>query len=67
MGFNILFYTIFGSNLLTGGLVPVFVFFPILEFCRKGIPNVVQMERNLRDDLSWTESKPEDLELKSET
>ena len=25
------------------------------------------MECNLRDDLSWTESKPEDLELKSGT
>ena len=26
MGFNMLFYIIFGTNLLTGGLVPVFVF-----------------------------------------
>ena len=65
MGFNMLFYIIFGTNLLTGGPVPVSVFLPILEFCRKGIPNGVQTEWNLRDDLSWTESKPEDLELKS--
>ena len=65
MGFNMLFYIIFGTNLLTEGLVPVFL--PILELCRKGIPKGVQMEWNLRDDLSWTESKPEDLELKLET
>ena len=67
MGFNVLFYITFGTNLLTGGLVPVSVFLPILEFRRKGIPNRIQMEWNLRDELSWTESKPEDLELKSET
>ena len=66
MGFNMLFYIIFGTILLTEGLVPVSVFLPILEFCRKGIPNRVQMEWHLRDDLSWTESKPEDLEMKSE-
>ena len=67
MGFNMLFYIIFGTNLLTGGPAPVSVFLPILEFCRKGIPNGVQTEWNLRDDLSWTESNPEDLELKSRT
>ena len=67
MGFNMLFYIIFGTNLLTKGLVPVSVFLPILEFYRKGIPNGVQTERNLCEDLSWTESKPGDLELKSGT
>ena len=68
MGFNMLFYIIFGTNLLTGGSVPVFVFFlPILEFHRKGIPNGVQMERNLRDDISWNESNPENMEWKSGT
>ena len=65
MGFNMLFYIIFGTNLLTRGPVPVSVFLPILVFSRKGIPNRVQAEWNLHDDLSWTESKPEDLELKS--
>ena len=67
MGFNKLFCIILGTNLLTEGPMLVCVFLPILEFCRKGIPNGVQTEWNLRDDLSWTESKPEDLELKSET
>ena len=62
-----LFYIIFGTNLLTEGPVPVYVFLPILEFCRKGIPNGVETELNLRGDLSWTESKPQDLEMKSET
>ena len=37
MGFNMFFYIIFGTNLLNGGLVPVSVFLPILEFRRKGI------------------------------
>ena len=44
MGFNMLFYIIFGTNLLTGGPEPVSVFLPILEFYRKGIPNGVQIE-----------------------
>ena len=69
MGFNMLFYIILGTNLLTKGPVPVSVvfFLPISVFCRKGIPNGIQSERNLRDDISWTESKPGDLELKSGT
>ena len=62
-----LFYIVFGTNLLTEGPVPVSVFLPILDFCRKRIPNGVQTELNLRDDPSWTESKPEDLEMKSGT
>ena len=62
-----LFYIIFGTNLLTGGQVPVSVFLPILEFRRKGIPNGIQTEWNLRDDLYWNKSNPEDLELKSGT
>ena len=66
MGFNILFYITFGTNLLTGGPVPISNFLPILEFSRKGIPNGVQTEWNLHYDLSWTESKPGDLEMKSE-
>jgi hypothetical protein len=46
--------------------VPVFVFFPVFEFCRKGIPNCVQTEWNLRNDFSWTRRQPGDLEMKSE-
>ena len=67
MGFIIHFYIIFGTNLLTGGPVQIAVFLPISVFRRKGISNGIQTEWNLRDDLSWTESKPEDLELKSGT
>ena len=63
MGFNMLFYIIFGTNLLNGGLVLVFVFCLFYSFAEKEY----QTELNLRDDLSWTESKPEDLELKSGT
>ena len=67
MGFNMLFYISFGSNLLTGGLVPESYYLPIIMFYRKGISNGVQMERNLREDLSWTKRNLEDLELKSRT
>ena len=52
MGFNMLFYIIFGTYLLTRGLVPVSVFFlPISVFRRKGIPNGIQTEWNLCEDL----------------
>ena len=67
MDFIIHFYIIFGTNLLTLGPVQIAVFFPISVFRRKGISNGVQTERNLREDLSWTESNPEDLQLKSGT
>ena len=67
LGFFFHFHIIFGTNLLTRGPVPVSVFLPILEFRRKGIPNGVQTEWNLRDDLYWTGSNPEDLESKSGT
>ena len=65
IGFNMLFYIIFGTNLLTGGPMPVFL--PISVFHRKGISNGIQKERNLREDLSWNKRNPEDLELKSGT
>ena len=65
MGFTLHFYIIFGTNLLTGGPTRIAVFLPISVFRRKGISNGVQTEWNLRDDHSWTESKPEDLEMKS--
>ena len=37
MGFNIPFYIIFGTNLLTKGPVQIAVFLPISVFRRKGI------------------------------
>ena len=43
MGFYMLFYMIFGTNLLTYSLVPVFVFFLVFEFYRSGIRNGVQL------------------------
>ena len=60
--YPLLYY--FGTNLLTESPMPVILH--VLEFHRKGIPNGVQTEWNLRDVLSWTERKPEDLEMKSE-
>ena len=35
MGFNMLFYIIFGTNLLTGGPVPVSVFFAYFRVLQK--------------------------------
>ena len=66
LGFIIHFYIIFGTNILTGGpaQIAVFAYFSVSQ---KGIPNGIQTEWNLRDDLSWTKSKPGDLEWKSGT
>ena len=44
MGLFLHFYIIFGTNLLTGGPAQIVVFFPILEFRRKGISKGVQTE-----------------------
>ena len=67
MGFIIHFYTIFGTNLLTGGPVPISVFFAYFRVLQKRNTKRSPNGMKLRDDLSWTERKPEDLELKSET
>ena len=39
MGFNLPFYIIFGTNLLTKGPVQIVVFLPIKVFRKKGISN----------------------------
>ena len=44
----------------------MFLFFlPISVFCRKGIPNGILKEWNLRDDLSWNKRNPGYLEWTS--
>ena len=63
MGFNMLFYIIFGTNRLTEGPVQIAVFCPFQCFLEKEY----QTERNLREDLSWNKRNPGDLEWKSET
>ena len=65
MGFNMLFYIIFGTNLLTEGPVQIVVFMPISVFRRKGISNGIQTERNLREDLFWNKRNAGDLEWTS--
>ena len=59
------FYIIFGTNLLTAGLVQIAVFLPISVFHRKGIPKGVQTELNLRESYFWNKHDPEDLEWTS--
>ena len=69
MGFNIPFYIIFGTNLLTEGPVQIAVFLPISVFRRKGISNGIQTERNLREDLflEQTQSMRLGVEVKEAT
>ena len=62
MGFNIPFYIIFGTNLLTEGPVQIAVFLPISVFRRNGISNGVQTEWNLRERDFLTEYDPGDLD-----
>ena len=63
--FYMLFYIIFGTNLLTQGPVQIAVFLPISVFRRKGISNGVQTEWNLRERDFWNKRDPEDLEWTS--
>ena len=65
MGLFIHFNIIFGTNLLTQGPVQIAVFLPISVFRRKGIPNGVQTEWNLRERDFWNKRDPEDLEWTS--
>ena len=62
MGINMLFYIIFGTNLLTKGPVPVSVFFPILEFRGKGIPNGMKPSGELF--LEQTQSRRLEVDVK---
>ena len=61
MGFNMHFYIIFGTNLLTEGLVQIVVFCLFQCFAEKEY----QTERNLWEDLSWNKCNPGDLQYKS--
>ena len=65
MGFIMLFYIIFGTNLLTESPVQIAIFLPIWVFCRKGISNGIQTEWNLREDHFLNKRNPGDLEWKS--
>ncbi len=65
MSFNMLFYIIFGTNLLTEGAVQIAVFLPISVFRRKGIPNGIQTEWNLRESYFRNKHNPGDLEWTS--
>ena len=65
MGFNIPFYIIFGTNLLTKGLVQIAVFFAYFSVSQKRISNGVQMERNLRESYFWNKCDPGELEWTS--
>ena len=64
MGFNMLFYIIFGTNLLTGGPVPVAVFAYFSVSQKRNIKRN-PMEQNLREDLSWNKRNPGDFEWRS--
>ena len=59
------FYIIFGTNLLTEGLVQIYVSLPISVFRRKGISNGIQTEQNICEDRFWNKRNPGDLEWTS--
>ena len=65
MGFNLHFYIIFGTNLLTEGQCKLLFFLPISVFRRKGISNGIQMEWNLQESSFWNKRDPGDLEWPS--
>ena len=67
MGFNMLFYIIFGTNLLTESPVQIVVFFAYFSVCRKWISTGIQTEWNLCKDRFWNKRNPGDLEWKLET
>ena len=54
MGFNMLFYIIFGTNLLTGGPVSVSVFLPISVFRRKRISNELKPSGTWFSEQTWS-------------
>ena len=61
MGFIIHFYTIFGTNLLTGGPAQIAVFLPISVFRGKGISDGVKTERNQLEKLFLEGNPPDGL------
>ena len=62
MGFIMHFYIIFGTNLLTEGLVQIVVFCLFQCFAEKEY----QKEWNLSEDLFWNKRDPGDLDPTSE-
>ena len=66
LGFIILFYITFGTNLLTGGPTHIAVLLPVSVFRRKGISNGVQKEQNLWQRDFLEEYDPGDMEFRSE-
>ena len=61
MGFNMHFYIIFGTNLLTGGPAQIVVFLPISVFRGKGISDGVKAERNQLEKLILEGKQPDRL------
>ena len=61
MGFNLPFYIIFGTNLLTKGPVQIVVFSLFQCFAE----NEYQTEGNLRESYFWNKRDPGDLEWTS--
>ena len=58
-----LFYIIFGTNLLTEGPVPVFVFFAYFSVLKKRKIKQSPIDPKLHGTHFWKERSPEDLEF----
>ena len=65
MGFIMLFYIIFGTNLLTESPVQIVVFLPISVFRRKGISNGTKPSRG--SFLEQTQPRRLGVEVKEAT
>ena len=65
MGFNIPFYIIYGTNLLTESPVQIAVFLPISVFRRKGISN--GMKPSQGSFLEQTQSRRLGVDVKEAT
>ena len=61
LGFIFHFYITFGTNLLTGGPAQISYFMPISVFCRKGISDGVETERNQLEKLFLEGNTPDGL------
>ena len=67
MGFNIPFYIIFGTNLLTKGPVQIAVFCLFQCFAEKEYQTESKRNETFAGIFFWNKRNPGDLEWKSET
>ena len=63
MGINMLFYIIFGTNLLTEGPVPVSIFFAYFRVLQKRNTKRSPIDVPIFDDFLWTKRRPRSIKV----